>query len=360
MADAQPFRAVRYSGAAGALADLVAPPYDAVTAEERAVLYTRSPFNVVHITLPQSMEEAGRLYRAWLAEGVLEREDEASAWLLAEDFVGPDGVASERLGVVVSIRAEPYETGLVLPHERTHPRIREGRLALLRATRVQPDPILLLLDGPLDLPVPRRSPDVAVEGSRLWRLETFEYAALERETLLVADGHHRYESAVALGRESPSADVRVMALVVSTQDPGLHVYPTHRVFTGRPDLVELREGELARGLEEALAALSEEPFGRSAAVAYRRCSVELVRGEEGELDVELVDRHGLEGIGYTPRVAEAVAAVDRGGADVAYLLREPRVEDVFAVARRGDLMPQKSTYFYPKPLSGLLFHELAA
>jgi uncharacterized protein (DUF1015 family) len=360
MADARPFCAVRYSGAAGAIADLVAPPYDAVTDDERTILYTRSPYNVVHVTLPESIDAAGDLYRSWLEEGILEREKEASSWLLAEDFVGPDGIARERLGVVVSIRAVPYETGRVVPHERTYPRIRDDRLALLRATRVQPEPIFLLADGPLGLHVPERSADLEVGGSRLWRLSDFDPRSLDRNTLLIADGHHRYESAVELGREQDAAPARVMALVVSIEDPGLHVFPTHRVFTGRPDLASLREGEPLAGFDEALAALAAEPFDRSAAIAYRRGHVELIRGAARELDVELVDRHGLDGIGYTPRAAAARAAVDDGTADVAFVLREARVEDVFAVARRGDRMPQKSTYFFPKPLSGLLFHEVAA
>jgi hypothetical protein len=136
------------------------------------------------------------------------------------------------------------------------------------------------------------------------------------------------------------------------------VFPTHRVFSGRPDLADLREGETFPGLDEALAALAAEPRERPAAIAYRSGAVELVRGEEGILDAELVDRHGLEGISYTPRQEDAVAAVDLGAADAAFLLREPSVEDVFAVARRGGRMPQKSTYFFPKPLSGLLFHPL--
>ena len=106
MADIQPFRAVRYAGAAGALADLVAPPYDAVDDEERAALYTRSPYNVVHVTLPESADEAGRLYREWLAEGVLEQDDEPAVWLAVEEFVGPDGVARERRGVIVSVAAD--------------------------------------------------------------------------------------------------------------------------------------------------------------------------------------------------------------------------------------------------------------
>jgi hypothetical protein len=149
-----------------------------------------------------------------------------------------------------------------------------------------------------------------------------------------------------------------MALIVSIDDPGLQVFPTHRVFSRRRDLLDARDGEPCTDLAEALALLAEEPFARSAAVAYRRGSVELVRGGEGELDVELVDAYGLNGIHYTSRAAEATALVDRGDADAAFLLRAPRVEDVFAVARRGERMPPKSTYFFPKPLSGLLFHPV--
>ncbi len=149
-----------------------------------------------------------------------------------------------------------------------------------------------------------------------------------------------------------------MALLVSTADPGLHVFPTHRTFADRPDLRAARDGEPCVDLEAALARLAGEPFSHSAAVAYRADGVELVVGAGAELDAELVDRHGLEGIGYTPFVADAVRAVDRGEADVAFLLREPRVGDVFAAARKGRRMPPKSTYFFPKPLSGLLFHPV--
>jgi hypothetical protein len=222
---------------------------------------------------------------------------------------------------------------------------------------VQPEPIFLLANGRLELEVPDQPPDLDVDGSRLWRLADFDTGPLAGSGLLIADGHHRYESAIQLGSGRPSG-ARIMALVVSTEDPGLRVFPTHRVFSDRPDLAELHEGEPSESLDEALDVLASEPFARSAAVAYRRGRAELVRGREGELDVELVDRHGLDGIQYTPRADEAVAAVDSGRADVAFLLRDPRVEDVFAVARRGERMPQKSTYFFPKPLSGLLFHPV--
>lgn len=359
MADVQPFRAVRYAGAAGPLVDLVAPPYDAVSDEERARLYTRSPFNVVHVTLPESVEAAGRLYRSWLEEGILEREHDDAAWLVFESYVGPDGVSRERHGIAVSVAAESYEAGHVLPHERTHAPIRDERLRLLRAVRAQPEPIFLLSDHDLDLSRPDSPPDVEVDGTRLWRLSGLGEGVAEDAQLLIADGHHRYEAAVEFGAGSAQG-ARIMALVVAAHDPGLHVFPTHRVFFDRPDLLDLREGEAFATLDEALAALAAEPFARSAVVSYRRGRVELVRGEDDELDAELVDRHGLRGIQYTPRAGDAAAAVERGEADVAFLLREPRVEDVFARARRGQRMPPKSTYFFPKPLSGLLFHPVGS
>ena len=357
MADVQPFRAVRYAGAAGPLADLVAPPYDTVSEDERARLFERSPYNVARLTLPDSVEDAGRLYGAWLAGGVLEREPDASTWLVVEDFVGPDGVVRERRGLVASVLAEAYGAGGVLPHERTHPHIREERVCLLRAMRAQPEPVFLLHEGRLVPEVPDRAPDLGADGSRLWRVNA-DLAWLAGQELLVADGHHRYESALELGDELGPPGVRIMALLVSTEDPGLHVFPTHRVFSGRPDLASSVEGERCADVVDALARLAAEPFERSAAVAYRPGVVQLVRGRQSELDVELVDRHGLEGIGYAPELDEAMAVVDRGDADIAFLLREPRVEDVFAAARGGRLMPQKSTYFFPKPLSGLLFHPL--
>jgi uncharacterized protein (DUF1015 family) len=356
MADVQPFRAVRYSGAAGPLAHLVAPPYDAVDEDERRRLLARSPYNVAHLTLPESADEAGRVYREWLSEGVLERDDDLAIWLAAESYEGPDGVRRERHGAIVSLPAEPYESGAVLPHERTQPGVRDDRLELLRATRVQPEPILLLADGMSGIEQPSRQPELEVDGRRLWRIEMPPFFSTGQ--LLIADGHHRYESAAELGRELGADPVRIMALVVPVDDAGLHVFPTHRVFSGRRDLAERGEGEPFEDLEEALRALADEPFERSAAVAYRRGGVELVRGPEGELDTELVERHGVDGIRYVPATAEAARMVDDATADAAFLLREPRVENIFAVARRGHRMPPKSTYFYPKPLSGLVFHPL--
>ena len=148
----------------------------------------------------------------------------------------------------------------------------------------------------------------------------------------------------------------MMVVVVSTSDPGLEIFPTHRVFSRRAEIAP--KATALGSPEEGLARLAREPYDRSVAVAYRAGSAVLVRGEPGELDVELVDRLGHDGISYTPDRDEAIRRVDDGEADVAFLLRATRIEDVFVRARRGEVMPQKTTYFYPKLVSGLLFHPL--
>jgi len=359
MAVVTPFRAVRYAPSAGSLERLVAPPYDVISPLERERLLARDPHNVVHLTLNESEEEAGRLFREWLAEGVLVRDGQPAVWAVAQDYVGPNGVPRTRQGILASLRAEPYERGVVLPHERTHAGPRESRLRLLRAARAQLEPIFLLYDGAPPASLPGREPDLAVEGTRLWRVEDADVvaAAFADRQLLIADGHHRYETALAFHQQEGTREsAQLQAMLVSTGDPGLEIFPTHRVFSGRPDIALV--GEELGGVEKALERLEAEPYDRAAAVAVRSGAMTLVHGDTDELDVELVDRFGHEGISYTPRWEEAVAAVETGRADVAFLLRATRIEDVFARARRGQVLPQKTTYFYPKLLSGLLFHPL--
>ena len=165
---------------------------------------------------------------------------------------------------------------------------------------------------------------------------------------MIADGHHRYETALAYGEGT-----QVLAVLVSLDDPGLMIFPTHRVFEHEPD--ERLPAEELTG--DARQALDEVPADRAAAVLYRDGGYELAL-DGNELDVQLVDLLGHDGISYTPDWQEAVRAVDDGEAEVAVLMRPTRIEDVFAVAQRGETMPQKSTYFYPKLVSGLLFLPL--
>src|SRR3954453_22927283 len=170
MAQVRPFRALRYSPAAGPLERLVAPPYDVISPEEREHYLALDPHNVVHLTLPDSEEQAGRDLRDWEGAGVPEREEKPSVWALSQAYTGPDGVERPRNGLVAAIRLEPYENRVVLPHERTHAGPKEGRLRLLRATRAQLEPIFLLHDGD-PVALPDREPDLEVGGDRLWRVE---------------------------------------------------------------------------------------------------------------------------------------------------------------------------------------------
>jgi uncharacterized protein (DUF1015 family) len=341
MAEIRPFRALRYDeGAAGPLEALVAPPYDVISEEERRGYLARSPYNVVHLTLPDGEEQAASDLHEWRASGVLVRDDEPAFWALSQSYVGPDGVERTRNGYVVSLRIEPYDRGVVLPHERTHAGPKEGRLRLLRATRTQLEPIFLLHDGPR-AEIPERDPDVETGGDRLWRVETGPNVADLQ--LLIADGHHRYETALAFHVEDGTdASAWMMVVLVSTSEPGLTIFPTHRVALHVDGI---------RGTP--IDAPGDELPG---VVLYRAGRYELLEGDG--LDVELVDRLAPEGVTYTPNRAEAVATVDAGDAEAAFLLRPTRIDDVFAVARRGQVMPQKSTYFFPKLTSGLLFHPL--
>jgi uncharacterized protein (DUF1015 family) len=299
VADVRPFRAERYDEAeAGPLEELVAPPYDVISAAERREYLTRSPYNVVHLTLPDDEEQAARDLAGWRRNGVLTREPEPTGWLLSQEYTGPDGIRRTRSGLVGSLRVEPYERGVVLPHERTHSGPKEGRLRLLRATRTQLEPIFLLYEG-TGLDVPDRVPDLQSGGDRLWRVS--DLPDFSDTQLLIADGHHRYETALAYADEGGSP--YLMVVLVPTQQEGLTIFPTHRI-------------------------------------------------------AEHVNRIAPEGVTYTPRREDAVATVDRGEAEAAFLLRPTPLEDVWAVARRGETMPQKSTYFFPKLTSGLLFHPL--
>ncbi len=351
MADVRPFRALRFDeGKAGPLETLVAPPYDVISPDDRGRYLARSPFNVVHLTLPDSEDEAGGAFADWRREGVLVQEEEPAYWLLAQDYVGPDGVRRTRNGIVASLRAEPYDRGVVLPHERTHRGPKEGRLRLLRAVGAQLEPIFLLYEGPA-LELPDRQPDLEVEGARLWRVA--DAPDFSDTQLLIADGHHRYETALAFAEEGGSPCL--MVVLVPTRQEGLTIFPTHRVVER---LDGVNGSEPSAGVGDALAALEELPRDRPAVALYREGETRVLKGDEPELDAAFVESFHPEGVTYTPQVEEAVAAVDSGRAEAAFLLRAPTIEQVRAVAERGETMPQKSTYFFPKLTSGLLFLPL--
>jgi len=337
----RPFAALRYDPeVAGPLGALVAPPYDVISDAQRDDYLARSPYNVVRLTLPDSPDAAARDLAGWRADRVL-REEAPSYWWVAQDYTGPDGVARTREGLGASVPVTPYEDGEVLPHERTHDGPKEGRLQLLRATHTQLEPIFLLYDAEPVFERPAGAPVMDVEESgvrtRAWPVDADE---LELGTpLLIADGHHRYETAVAYREENPHA-THLFGILVSARSPGVEIFPTHR---------------LVQSVGEVPGDEIDTPNG--GVTLYRDGRYVRVASDD-DFGPRVVESLEPSGVTYTSSAADAVAAVDRGDAAAAFLLEPVTFEQVARFAHAGETMPQKSTFFYPKLTSGLLFHPV--
>jgi uncharacterized protein (DUF1015 family) len=350
VARVRPFNAVRYDETkAGPIEELVAPPYDVLGPEERARYLAESPYNVVHLTLPDDEERAAELWRDWLSKGVLARDDEPALWWLEQDYVGPDGVARTRGGLVCALHVEPYSARVVLPHELTHAGPKEGRMRLLRALRAHVEPLFFLYEG--SLAGPNGAPEVEVEleavRNRLWRVEGDPPAELADAQLLIADGHHRYETTLAFHEQDGTEESAwLLAVIVPTEQEGLTIFPTHRLAED----IDVAGTETAGEPPLELLERGDGP------VLYRQGDSRVLVTDQ--LDVSAVEPLITRTVGYTPRAAEAVELVDRGEAGAALLLRAPTIERIRDVVERGETLPQKSTYFYPKLPSGLLFLAL--
>jgi uncharacterized protein (DUF1015 family) len=367
----KPFRALRFdTDAAGSLDTLVAPPYDVISLEGMRGLVSRSPHNVIRLIRPRQPELAAARLREWTAQHILVREDRPAVWQIEEEYVGPDGVARIRHGLVARVKLESYDAGVVLPHERVFSAPAESRLRLIRATRTKLSPVLLLHDGPA-LPAKEQPPDLqaTLEGatSRLWRID--DPAAIDaaratvRPPFVIADGHHRYDAALRFHDEERRDETAyVLAALVSRDDPGLTIFPTHRLLAGAVPALngDFRLSPVAGGARQALESLAGLGRDRPAFALVRPgetvLAQQLVVGEGAlaRLDVSALDRLALGDVTFTPFVEEVEDAVRSGRASAAFLVRAPTVADVQEVAQAGETMPEKSTYFFPKLVSGLL------
>lgn len=374
MAEVRAFPALRYARAAGDIGSLVAPPYDVIPDEELGRWQSASPFNITHLTRPGTdYAGAAALLARWTSEGVL-APDEPSMYVYEVTFDG-----RRRLDLVAALRLQPYADGAVLPHERTHRGPKEDRLALMRATGTAPEPLWFLYDPdgtdvPAMLEGKAASPadlEFGFQGAthRLWQVTEPGWAARVTEAfrdrpVLIADGHHRYETTLAYAQEvgggADAASGFTPALLSSLGDGGLEVLPTHRVLlTG----VRVTGGVPAESLEEVL----ERIDGQVAAGHYdgEHFQVLPLEGDLAlvELHRQVIDnilgRKPLEGnVLYTRDAREAVKWVDEGRGIQAFLLPPPDLREVLTLARQGMTLPQKSTYFHPKPPSGLVLHRL--
>jgi uncharacterized protein (DUF1015 family) len=417
VADVQPFRALHYDlDRVGGLQPVVAPPYDVIDAEQRADLLSRSPHNVVEIDLPQAdgdpYAHAADVFSSWKRDGVLVRDEQPALWALEQEYMGPDGLRRTRHGFFARVRVEDYGAGRIRPHERTHPGPKEDRLRLTRATHANLSPIFSLYDAPDGTAWDALAPHTETmpwgevtetDGTehRLWRItdtataETV-HAALADAELLIADGHHRYETARVYAEEigTPEGGHRhVLMCLVALQDPGLTVFPTHRLLTHLDsDQRESLRATIQRDFEISEIKADElEPTGdgpvrmgyldahhrrplmltlRDPAIAaaalpdkpepYRALDTAVLEALvlEGALGMSEDDISHLNGLEYARDTAQARERVESGAAEAAFFMRGTPVSQVRDVAATGESMPPKSTYFFPKVLTGMVFNPL--
>ncbi len=427
MAEILPLTALRYDlSVAGPLDALVSPPYDVIDPEQRAELADRSPYNVVRIDLPEPppgdpagdpYAHAAAILDGWRADGAVVVDETPAIWALTQEHTGPDGRRRTRSGFLCRVRVTDYGEGRIRPHERTHPGPKEDRLRLTRATRANLSPIFSLYSDPGNTAWSALTPHVRTTApfgettdadgtvNRLWRvtdpnaIETVVEAVAPAE-LLIADGHHRYETARAyaeeVGGEGPHR--WVLMCLVALEDPGLTVFPTHRLVTGLEDDPE-RQDALDAAIREQFdvtelpdrGSLVPEPRRGDDSVqigyldgyarvpyllqlkeevaetllperseAYRRLDTAvleevLLKGALGMSDAEIDHRDGLD---YARSFDEVFELLGGGDFDAAFYMRGTPVEQVQEVAEAGESMPPKSTFFFPKVPTGLVFNPL--
>jgi uncharacterized protein (DUF1015 family) len=433
LARLRPFQGVLYDPQRVDLSRVVAPPYDVISPADQRRYYEQDPNNVVRLIAgtvhpsdtpdDNKYTRAAAFFREWLADGILRREASPRLYIYRHQFVDPTSHESRsRLGIVGVVELEPFGRG-VLPHEQTHARAKADRLSLTRAVIANLSPVFALYDdpqssvGPIIASALAEPPRLSITGDdgdhhTIWSLDgDRRFAQLaevfDASTLYIADGHHRYETALNFRNyqrqrhpEAPpdAAFNFVLMLLVDIADPGLTILPTHRILH---DLDRFDAADLLRRLSsrhrviarDNPSALIPSPARGGGQGGGHRIGIALPTGggqvggfytvdidrpatadPVSRLDVSVLHEEILQReLGLTPAELEqerylsysrdvetVLKRVETGAAQAAFLLRPPAVSDVVEVANAGKVMPQKSTYFYPKPASGIVFNPLDA
>jgi len=439
MADFRPLRGVHYDWAQlDDPADVVAPPYDVIDDAQQAALYARHPWNVIRLILnhhplegPHNRyDDAAQHFTQWRHDGVLTQEDTPALYVYHQTFHHPDHPSHvlTRRGVMGRVRLHPYEDRVVLPHELTLRGPKVDRLRLNEGVQANLSQVFFLYDDPqqradqaLDSAIKDRTPDLTLTTHdnvehRLWTvtdpevIETVQ-AVIEHQQLLIADGHHRYETNLALRDRAIEASAEgladndprrfVLAFLANSADPGLLVLPTHRIIRGfrrfNPSILldalasdfvvtPLDDVDQVDALAARVTAMMDEHivFGvvvpgtpRQFVLVHRhRDEPSLVAGMQGpkamqELDLivlhEVIFKRYLgmtdddfahkRFLGYAKSLAAAQTALEEPETQALVIVNHSPVAQVREVCQAGGKMPQKSTFFHPKVLSGLVFHS---
>lgn len=426
MADIRAFRALRYDlGKAGEIGELTSPPYDIISEEQRLEYLERNPYNIIRLELPKGEDpyaRAGETLRAWVDEGILKLDMDPGLYIYEMEFLTKvdKGETKKLRSLICRVRLEEFAAGIVLPHEETLSKAKQDRFDLMCAANCNFSSIYSLyqdpehvtrqrLDNLAESCAPRYEFSDGLVTHRLWVVN--DPAAIEAigedfagRKLYIADGHHRYETALNYRRhlndqgiDCPGADF-VMMTLADMSDEGLVVFPTHRLVRG---LDGLNGHELLKACEEyfeitpvgdgdeSQAALDDGyARGRHCFAFYDKVKWHVLTLKDAavmkellpdksdayrELDVSIlhtlilerlmgIDKENMANqtnLTYTRSVPEAVASVDSGESNCCFLLNPTRVEEICSVATCGEKMPQKSTYFYPKLITGLVMNDLS-
>ncbi len=418
----RPLQALRYDSERVRLDDVVVPPYDVIAPSDRERYAARSEYSAVHLVLPDSPSRAGRLLHEWRRAGILRQDARPTLWWHVQDYVGPDGAEGSRSGFLSAVRLSDYSEGRVRPHEMTHASARADRLELTRAVAANLSPVFGLYDDPDGTPGEALRPladgapamqmkDADGTTHRFWPVTDAAAIAAVQEAMagrpiVIADGHHRYETALAYRGERRERDGHpegdqpydfILMHLVNLHGEGLVIYPTHRVVMGSRQVTDevlhaFDVRELDAPPAQVEAALHEVPAQTIAFAVWRgggRPALLCTLRDRGAVSMAMmgapapvrqIDSAVLEAvvlapllglldpaqfattdsIRYVRELGAATAPVDRGDASAAFLLRPPTVEQVQAVAAAGAVMPQKSTYFFPKLHCGFLINPLDA
>ena len=402
----RPLRGYRYAGAARDVSAVVAPPYDQISPAAQDRLYAMSPHNIVRASFPKDSADKYQGARAvldgWLAEGVWRREERPAIYPYHQTYsVG--GQTVTRMGFVALGEVSDYTRGVVLPHERTHAGPKRDRMELLEATGADIGLLFMLASDPGGelgrATAPAGEPiaealDLKGERHRLWRVTDEPAIGRVRELMatrpvIIADGHHRYETAVAYAERHREATHKLMTFF-ALEAPGLTILPNYRLVHGvQPfdfdDFVQMasrwfdvspladplgvplenRTIAVVGGPDAALLTLKPGAhehirWPERTSAAWRGLAVSilhegLLRPLLGINDAKLEAKTHVD---YTADRAEAIQLARDGMYQAAFLIAATTPEELQAVVRGGELLPQKSTHFYPKLLDGLLFHRL--
>lgn len=437
MANIVPFRGVRYNQAqAGQLAGLITPPYDVISGDGQRRFYEKNDYNIIRLEFGENLPEddknyncytrASAFFKNWLDQHVLVHEEKAAIYLYEQEFNASMGRLT-RSGFIAGVGVEEYKTGIILPHEETLSKAKADRLELLRHCHANFSPIFGLYDDSsltvenIAIHYKQNTPDVAFtdeegESHRLWIItDTEDLVAIttffKNQKIYIADGHHRYETALGFHKEMKArGDSRFsfcLMTLVNLYDPGLIIYPTHRlvknvagfsaenflekikkIFTistfpvpaadrgtllltelahlatlmpeNHAFLLYLGEGKLHRlTLPRTIENQLMVAFNSAASPAWCKLDVAVLQSLvlEGMLGIDREARAGGENLAYTRDEAGALDSVDSGEYQAVFFLNPTQVREVTEVAATGDRMPQKSTYFYPKLITGLVIND---